>query len=497
MPKPGVQQFIILPPRGLTADQVGPTTPLAKSFLLSLETVRMAPQPLAALASARIKTKMRVIDSIHEDGAKLVEMTPEQSSALRAEQPGVRVVPVRYYYPARAPRPTPASTPQKAGVALAITVKVVSAADGKPLAGANVTAFTDFANRVGADAKTDSKGVAALKLGGSSKKVERLYIYARMGFWNVLKKNVTLSSGTTISMRAIELAYTDCLRHFYPDVADSSGAGVKVAVVDTGIAPHKDLLINGGENTVPGEKPEDYGDNGEGHGTHVAGIIAARGKPPAGIRGLAPAVLLRSYRVFGKGAGSASNYAIAKAIDRAVGDGCDLINMSLGGGDPDEAVHSALAHARANGVAILCSNGNDSRQPVSFPASDSLALAVSAMGRKGTFPSGVVEAGDVAPPYGKDKKNFVAEFSNVGVETDLTAPGVGIISTFPGGYAVMDGTSMSCPAATGRAASLLAASPQILAMPRDQNRSDAIVALILNGAKPLGFGATFEGRGLL
>jgi subtilisin len=492
-----MQQFIILPPRGLTADQVGPTTALAKSFLLALETVRIAPQPLAALASARIKTKMRVIDSIHEDGAKLVEMTPEQSSALRAEQPGVRVVPVRYYYPARAPRPTPASTPQKAGVALAITVKVVSGADGKPIAGADVVAFTDFANKVGAQAKTDSKGVAALKLGGSSKKVERLYVYARMGFWNVLKKNVTLSSGTTIPMRAIDLGYTDCLRHFYPGVADSSGAGVKVAVVDTGIAAHKDLLINGGENTVPGEKPDDYGDNGEGHGTHVAGIIAARGKPPAGIRGLAPAVLLRSYRVFGKGAGGASNYSIAKAIDRAVGDGCDLINMSLGGGDPDEAVHSALAHARANGVVILCSNGNDSRQPVSFPASDSLALAVSAMGRKGTFPSGVVEAGDVAPPYGKDKKNFVAAFSNVGVETDLTAPGVGIISTFPGGYALMDGTSMSCPAATGRAASLLAASPQILAMPRDQNRSDAIVALILNGAKPLGFGATFEGRGVL
>src|SRR5207245_1936571 len=113
-------------------------------------------------------------------------------------------------------RPTPASTPQKAAVALAITVKVVSAADGKPIAGAEVVAFTDFANKVGAQAKTDGKGVAALKLGGSSKKVERLYIYARMGFWNALKKNVTLSSGTTIPMRPIDLGYTDSLRHFYP-----------------------------------------------------------------------------------------------------------------------------------------------------------------------------------------------------------------------------------------------------------------------------------------
>ena len=204
-----------------------------------------------------------------------------------------------------------------------------------------------------------------------------------------------------------------------------------------------------------------------------------------------------SYRVFPKGKGGASNYSIAKAIDRAVSDKCDLINMSLGGGPSDEAVHSALAHARANGAVILCANGNDSRQPVSFPAADSLAQAVSAMGRKGTFPAGVVEEGDVAAPYGTDKKNFIAEFSNIGPETDLTAPGVGIISTFPGGYAVMDGTSMACPAATGRAAHLLAANPAILAMPRDQARSDAICALILNEAKALGFGAIYEGQGLL
>jgi subtilisin len=496
MPKQGTQQFIILPPRGLTADVVGTTTPLAKSFLLSLASVRESPQPVAALASARIKTKMRVIDSIHEDGAKLVEMSPENASALRAEQPGVRVVPVRYYYPARAPHPQPAVKPQKAGVAVAITIRIVSAADGKPLAGAEVSAFTDFAARAGDGGTTNSKGQVSLKLGGASKKVERLYVYSRMGFWNALKKNVTLTSGTTVDMRPIDLGYTDALRHFYANVPDDSGSGVTVGVVDTGVAVHKDLVINGGENTVPGENPTDFGDNGEGHGTHVAGIIAGRGKPPAGIRGLAPAVTLRSYRVFPKGQGGASNYSIAKAIDRAVSDRCDLVNMSLGGGPSDEAVHSALAHARANGMVILCANGNDSRQPVSFPAADSLAQAVSAMGRKGTFPAGVVEAGDVTSPYGKDKKNFIAAFSNIGPETDLTAPGVGIISTFPG-YAVMDGTSMACPAATGRAAHLLAANPAVLAMPRDQARSDAICALILNDAKTLGFAAIYEGRGML
>ncbi|MDQ3928099.1 MAG: S8 family serine peptidase, partial [Chloroflexota bacterium] len=133
----------------------------------------------------------------------------------------------------------------------------------------------------------------------------------------------------------------------------------------------------------------------------------------------------------------------------------------------------------------------------SFPASDSLAIAVSAIGRKGTFPRGTKEAGDVAAPYGTDKKNFVASFSNVGVEIDVTGPGVGVISTVPGGYAVMDGTSMACPAVTGVAARMLSPRQDILATTRDQTRSDAIVRLILERARGLGFGSTFEGQGMV
>jgi len=497
MPKKSTTQYILLPPRGLSAGDVVPSTSQVSSFFTSLESVRTSNAPVRALAAAKIKTKLTVIDSIHENGAKLVEMSPEAVSELQTEQPGLRIVPVVYYYPAKAPRPTPLAGPKAATVGLKINLTVVSKATGKPIGGAMVVAFTDFQNRTGAQGKTTKKGKVSLAL-GARKKVERLYVYSPNGFWNVLDQDLTLRSGMKVEMVPIDLSYTDCLRYFYGNSPASAGQGLTVGVIDTGIGPHRDLTVAGGQNTVAGEDPNDWSDNGEGHGTHVGGIIAAHGTPPDGIRGVAPGVILRSYRVFGKGAQGASNFSIAKALDRAVGDGCDLVNMSLGGGPRDEATHSAIASARAKGALVIVAAGNDGRQPVSFPASDSLSLAISALGRKGTFLNETVEVGDIAPPPGKDPNNFIADFSNVGPEIVLTGPGVGIISTFPSDkYAVLDGTSMACPAVTGAAAKLLSSRPDLVALPKDQARSDAMAEAVLKAATKLGFPATLEGQGLI
>ena len=489
------QQYIVLPPRGMVATDMT-ASHATQTYLVSLHSAMGRGGPRRVRKTV---APLRVLDSIHENGAKLVEMSPQSASDLRAEQPGIRIVPVVYYYPQIYMPPLPAQPPRvaTATVGAKIVIKIVSQSNGHPISGAMVVAFTDFTNRIGAQGMTNKNGEAALGLGGSSKKLERLYVYPDKGFWSALKRNVTVSSGKTISLRPLDLSYIDALRFFYGSSADTAGENMTVGVVDTGVGPHPDLHVVGGENTVTGENPQDFGDNGEGHGTHVGGIIAARGTPPVGIRGLAPAVALRSYRVFGKNSKGASNFSIAKAIDRAVAQGCDLINMSLGGGPADIVTREAMADARARGCLVLAASGNDDRSPVSFPASDSLCLAISAMGRKLTFPSGTTQAGTVAAPYGQDPKNFVAAFSNIGPEIDLIAPGVGIISTVPGGYATMDGTSMACPAATGMAAKILATHPNILAMPRNQARSDEMAKVVLKSAKPLGFGPTYEGQGML
>jgi subtilisin len=473
------------------------------STLLAMNAaLHLTGQKKAAVVSVPAGAKVRVIDSIHENGAKLVEMTVDQMHRLRAAEPGLRIVPEVFYTPALY-EPTVESGPKAkaTGVATNIILTVISSADAKPCARVRVVAFTDFALRQGAMGKTNASGKVSLALGAASKKVQRLYAFSDLGFWGALRKDVTIKTGTVIELDPIDLTFVDCVRHFYGTAALTTGNNVTVGVVDCGVdRVHPDLRVAGGENTVVGENPTEFGDNGAHHGSHVAGIIAARGTPPAGIRGIAPDVTLRSYRVFGKHIEGvedrASNFSIAKAIDRAVADGCDIINLSLGGGPPDDALRSAIADARALGSVAIIATGNENRKPVSFPASDPRAIAVAAMGRRGTFPAGSESIGDIAAPFGKDKKDFVASFSNVGPEVDLIGPGVGVISTVPGGYAIMSGTSMACPAVTGVAARLLAGNAGVLAMARDQVRSDAISKLVLQSAHSLGFAPTFEGSGL-
>jgi subtilisin family serine protease len=498
------QQFVLLPVRGLRA--AGRTaSDDTRNFLMDAASQFMAASQkmgVAGFSGAMVKSvsdpgvNLRVIDSIHEDGAKLVELSAQEALTLRERQPGLKLVPVVYFYPQVQRKKIEAKAAAASGTKIRLTL--VSKADGKPVAGAMVVAFSDFANRIGLNGTTNNSGSVDLAFGTMTKKLDRLYVYPRRDFWSFFKRNITIASGDKIRLLPVDLSFTDALRQFYGNSPDNAGAQVKVAVIDSGIdLHHPDLTVAGGENTVQGEQSTDFGDNGgEGHGTHVGGIIAAHGKPPTGIRGLAPAASLFSFRVFGRNADGASNFAIAKAIDRAVQTGCDIINMSLGGGDPDDATRAAMEDALSQGSLVIVASGNDDRSPVSFPASASPpAIAVSAMGRKGTFPAGTTGDDAVAKPFGADPKNFIAAFSNIGPEIDLTSTGVGIISTVPGGHLPMDGTSMATPAVSGFAARLLSGMQNILTMPRTPARANAMAQALFGTAKLMGFGPNLEGQG--
>ncbi|MGH9280097.1 MAG: S8 family serine peptidase [Acidimicrobiales bacterium] len=483
-----LRQYVLLPPRGLRA-RAKAISPAAQTFLRAAED----------------NPELRVVDSIGPDGAKLVELTPQEALRIRAQMPGLKLVPVVYYELAVAPPkqirvPVRAATAKgaAAGAAAApgdIILQVVSGKNGPPVFDAFVIAYVDFEAGIGAQGVTDADGHVTLSLGESPITIDRFYVYPLDTSWSLVKKNYVLKDGATVVVTPLDLGYTDGLRYFYGKSADDAGAGVAVGVVDTGIADHPDLVVAGGANTVPGENPADFGSNGRAHGTHVAGIIAARGTPPDGLRGVAPGVTLRSYRAWPQGSGSTTNFAIAKAVDRAVADKCDLINMSFSGGSPDPLLQAAIEDARFGGSVCVVAGGNTDRGPVAFPANEPMAVAVAAVGRKGTFPSNAAASDEIAAPYGTDKKNFAAKLSSVGPELDLTAPGVGIMSTVPGGYGEISGTSMACPAAVGAAARIIAGT-DILGMRRDQARSDAVVSALLSAATSLGFGPEFEGQGI-
>lgn len=482
-----IEQLILMPRRGLRA-RTSALSARAGRFLDELHSLSMIRD-----ASSKVGgIPCRVIDSIRGDGAKLIELARGDLPAMRAAHPDLDLVPVVYYSQAVAPRPTAldvaaaGNSPNSTSV---IRLKVVDSKSGGPVAGAAIAAFTNFTTKAGQNGVSDADGTAALNFGTSPVQIERLYVYPPLaGYWGHFRRDFSLDDGLAVALQPVDLSWTDSLRHFYATSSTAIGEGVTVGIIDGGVGPHPDLVCEGDS------------DNGSGHGTHVAGIIAGRGTPPVGRGGLAPRVKLHSYRVFGSPLGLAANFSIAKAIDKAIlEDKCDIINLSfnLEMAADDPAVRSALEDARAAGVLPIAAAGNNFRQPVGFPARDPMCLAVSALGRKGTFPTDSLETSDVVEPFGRDNNDFIAAFSNFGLEVDVTAPGSGVISTVPGGYGVMSGTSMACPAVTGIAARLLARNPELLTMPRGPERSAQLAQLVMKTAVSLGFTADLQGAGFL
>lgn len=520
-----LQRYLILPARGLQATPENTSTE-SRDFLIniaggssaalstSLRNIvtagaRVRGVGLKPTAGGKRSPDFKVVESLHEDGVKLVNATPEMIAAMRFEQPGLRVAPEVFYSPARF-RPRLRKRVKKAaattGIKRKLVVTVTRGDTNKPVKGAYVVAFTNFEDREGVDGTTSAAGAVTLASVGTQK-FERLYVMHEMpGLWSYYASNVGTKGVLKVSLRRLDLSVMDSLRHFHAavPVKDGDGAGVSVGVIDSGVAlDHPDLQVKGGLGCVPGEDENDWGAYGS-HGTHVAGIIAGRGKSPTGMRGMAPGATIYSYRVFGNDPeNSGSNFALVKAVERGIKDECDLLNMSLGY-DPDEngmpqidvAVQEAIREAHKRGVLVIAAAGNDGRKAVNFPAIDDLVVAVSALGRIGTFPVESSETADILAPFGADKKDFVAAFSNIGTELDAAGAGVGVVSTVPGGYAPMSGTSMACPAVTGVLARLLAKNPGVLGMKRDSNRADAMKALLFAHSKSIGFGVGFEGKGL-
>jgi subtilisin len=493
-------EYILLPERGL---RVRSERVLIKDFMGTMAEARSTARPIRSPRIFGDIPPFAVIDSINENGPKLVAASQEAALALR--QYGLRLAPVVVYKTALSRfRP---NAPAGCGKGQTIQVTVECKSTKNPISGAIVTAFTSFASNEGAEATTDAAGNCTLDVGKSSLTLDRLYVYPPMaGFWGSYQSSVACSSSLKVDLEPIQLPYTDALAYFHGGAAVTDGQGVTVGVVDTGIDNnHSDLShVKDGENTARGEPKNLWQDNGTGHGTHVAGIIAGRGISRTGV---APGVELRSYRAFPTASFETTNYQILKALMRAVEHGCHLVNLSLcSEGRADETLRSGLEDAKDHGVLVIVAAGNDAKAQVGYPAfyAFSEGFSVSALGRKGNFPSGSHEESDIGTKFGtSDSDSFVARFTNTG-DVSLIGPGVGIISTVPGGgYGVMSGTSMACPAVTGMSARLLSLDLQqngtnaIIKQAPDGSRTSAMVKHICSSAQKVFNDAKAEGDGLL
>ncbi len=213
----------------------------------------------------------------------------------------------------------------------------------------------------------------------------------------------------------------------------SRGAGITVAVIDTGIdfahplfankitGPYYDFAAN---DLNP---MDDGGGVGTGHGTFVAGLVL-RAAPDARI------MPLRAFNQTGR----ATSFTIARAIRFAASNGARIIHMSFGLLNEDGLVEEAVDMAAAAGAFMVASAGNDNLERIHYPAVHPSVLSVTSTG-----------AGDVRAP-----------FANYHTLVNVAAPGASLHSAFPGGgWAFWSGTSFSTALVAGKAALLLAAQP--------------------------------------
>lgn len=219
------------------------------------------------------------------------------------------------------------------------------------------------------------------------------------------------------------------------------GAGIVVAVVDTGIAAAPDLdgRLLEGWNVIEGTT-DALDDNG--HGTHVAGTIGENADNGLAEAGLAPEVSLLPVKVL-DAAGSGTDSDVAAGIVWAADHGARVLNLSLGGASSSRLLADAVQYATTHGALIVAAAGNESGA-VGYPARIARVLGV----------------GAVDPSLAR------ASFSNTGTGLDIVAPGVGIIQQTlgdaPGSFvdAALSGTSMATPFVTAAAALVLAADPE-------------------------------------
>lgn len=242
-------------------------------------------------------------------------------------------------------------------------------------------------------------------------------------------------------------------------LATNDGAGVLIAVIDSGIDLDHPALVDSILDAVSVIPDSAYGDSGyfyedylgaqdnQGHGSHVSGtIVGQTDEMTLGIAPQAQILSIKALEKYGSSAAGTTEWLI-RAILLAIARDVDIINLSVGGSkNYVSAAQAAFAQAADAGILVICATGNSQTGPtagIDYPAAYDNTLAVTSV---------TIDGSDIT----------LSNFSRYGEGTDLSAPGVAIYSCdADGSYQTLSGTSMSCGIVTGIAALLLSENPDL------------------------------------
>lgn len=258
------------------------------------------------------------------------------------------------------------------------------------------------------------------------------------------------------------------------------GAGIKIAVIDSGCDINhvslKDSIAGVRNFTTEDNKNPRIVTDRVGHGTHVAGIIAANEDKNI-MSGVAPDAELYILKAIDK-TGSGKLSWVINAINYAVELDVDIISMSLGMPESDPKLERAINNAVKKGISVVCAAGNEGDTnyddfEYSYPAAYVDVISVGAV----------------------DKKSVPASFTNSNLVIDCVAPGVDIVSTYPNNtYASLSGTSMATPYVTGSIALIKNWSRETF---QRELTEQELYAQLIKFTKTLDYPRSVQGNGLI
>lgn len=489
-------QFLVAPRRHAGVQMMG-VTPLSFSVVEQalrdapdIEIIgRVGPRQVVGGLGVGLQEGAVLVTLMAEDKAQALAMQAQGQLIVERDQP-LQLLDVNY------PQLGPANY-NLPSTANAFRAEIQVLGDGQPVRDAEVYLYGGL---LPAQGITDAQGKVQLTLPGeSAASIRRLYIKPRMDYWSFCQDRPDMSETdlNLVGLRALsdwpplknfprqqQLSWGQRAMRIDQVPGTYRGQGVKIAIIDSGCAnEHQDLthVSHGYDIVNKATNANSWNVDTIAHGTHCAGVIAGLDSA-SGIRGFAPDAEIHACKLFPGGQVSQLIDALEYCIEHQI----DVVNLSLGGAEPSEALEQQIIRARQAGIACIVAAGNSSG-PVQYPGASPNVLAVAAIGRINEFPSDSYHMQAMTSLV--DANGFFsARFSCFGPEIAVCAPGVAITSSVPdNNFAAWDGTSMAAPHVTGLAALVLAHHPdfQGAGRTRSADRVERLFQIIKMSCQPL------------